>query len=407
MSVLVIDAHGAGVTAAVVSSQGVVLGKAQQSFHQHVPEPGWLEHAPEEIWQATLGATREVLTKVNDQEVTSIGVTNQRDTLVVWDRETLGLPRRAIAGQDRRTAEICTSLRDHGHEARVRELTGLRIDPSCAGTKLMWLAEHEPHTWALVVSGRYATGTLDSYLIVRMTRGTWHVTDVSNASRTLLLDLRTGDWSDELCRLFAVPRDALPDLVPTWGEVAPSEPSVFAGLSLPIAGIAGHQQAALFGQACFEEGAARCAYGSQSHLITNTGATIRRGTDGSVSTAAWRAPDGGLTLACEGALDATDGTDESLEAVASEVRCLVEGMSQAGQQITSLRVDGAAAASDALCQLQADQLGLPVERPKVLDTTTVGAAFLAGLGTGLWDSTEVLREIWSLDRRFDPSGPAL
>ena len=226
MSVLAIDAGTTGVTAVVVSTEGAILAKGYQEFAQHFPQPGWVEHAPEEIWQATLEATREALTRCDAGELTSIGITNQRETILLWDRETLGSPRRAIVWQDRRTAEICERLRAAGHEERVTELTGLRLDPYFSATKLMWLAEHEPRTWDLVVSGRYAVGTVDSYLIARMTRGTWHVTDVSNASRTLLLDLSTGEWSDELCDLFGVPRDALPELVPNWGEIATTDPAL-------------------------------------------------------------------------------------------------------------------------------------------------------------------------------------
>ena len=463
MTVLAIDAGTTGVTAVVVSPQGQVVAKGYQEFSQHFPMPGWVEHVPEEIWQATLEATREVLTKVDAADLTAIGITNQRETVVLWDRETLGSPRRAIVWQDRRTADICTRLRDQGHEPRVSELTGLRLDPYFSGTKLMWLAEHEPNTWALVQSGRYAVGTVDSYLIARMTRGTWHVTDVSNASRTLLFDLEAGDWSEELCQLFGVPRDSLPDLVPNWGEVAPTEPSVFLGLSLPIAGIAGDQQSALFGQTCFDQGDSKCTYGTGSFILTNTGTTIQRCDAGLLSTAAWRSPDGTLTYANEGAIFVTgaavqwlrDGLQivgsaaeteavaatvddtggvvfvpaltglgaphwdphargliigitrgttrghivrATLEAIAFEVRDVLETM----PEIASLRVDGGAAANDFLCQIQADQVGLPVERPKIVETTALGAAFLAGLGTGVWDSTEALRETWSLDRRFEP-----
>ena len=465
MTVLAIDAGTTGVTAVVVSPQGQVVAKGYQEFSQHFPMPGWVEHVPEEIWQATLEATREVLTKVDAADLTAIGITNQRETVVLWDRETLGSPRRAIVWQDRRTADICTRLRDQGHEPRVSELTGLRLDPYFSGTKLMWLAENEPNTWALVQSGRYAVGTVDSYLIARMTRGTWHVTDVSNASRTLLFDLEAGDWSEELCHLFGVPRDSLPDLVPNWGEVAPTEPSVFLGLSLPIAGIAGDQQSALFGQTCFDQGDSKCTYGTGSFILTNTGTTIQRCDAGLLSTAAWRSPDGTLTYANEGAIFVTgaavqwlrDGLQivgsaaeteavastvddtggvvfvpaltglgaphwdphargliigitrgttrghivrATLEAIAFEVRDVLETM----PEIASLRVDGGAAANDFLCQIQADQVGLPVERPEIVETTALGAAFLAGLGTGVWDSTEALRETWSLDRRFEP-GP--
>ncbi|GGO87224.1 glycerol kinase 2 [Nocardioides phosphati] len=465
MSVLAIDAGTTGVTAVVVDPDGSIAAKGYQEFSQHFPHPGWVEHAPEEIWQATLEATREVLAKVDPSTLTGIGITNQRETIVLWDRETLGSPRRAIVWQDRRTAEVCDRLKAEGHEDRVRELTGLRLDPYFSGTKLTWLREHEPHTWALVESGRYAVGTVDSYLIARMTRGTWHVTDVSNASRTLLFDLTTGDWSDELCGLFGVPRDALPDLVPNWGEVGTTDPRTFCGLSLPIAGIAGDQQSALFGQTCFDPGDSKCTYGTGSFLLTNTGTKLERSDCGLLTTAAWRSPAGETTYALEGAifvtgaavqwlrdglqivgtaaetaaiasavpssegvvfvpaltglgaphwdphargtiLGITRGTTRghlvraTLEAIAYEVRDVLETM----PTLATLKVDGGAAANDLLCQVQADQVGVPVERPRIVETTALGAAFLAGLGTGVWDSTDDLKETWQLDRRFEPGG---
>ncbi len=298
-----------------------------------------------------------------------------------------------------------------------------------------------------------------------MTRGTWHVTDVSNACRTLLFDLEAGDWSDELCGLFGVPRDALPDLVPNWGEVAPTDPKVFLGLSLPIAGIAGDQQSALFGQTCFEEGESKCTYGTGSFILTNTGSSVVRSDAGLLSTAAWRSPDGEMTYALEGAIfvtgsavqwlrdglqivgsaaetaaiaatvDDTDGVvfvpaltglgaphwdphargmiigitrgttrahlvRATLEAIAFEVRDVLETL----PELSTLRVDGGAAANDLLCQFQADQVGRAVERPEIVETTALGAAFLAGLGTGVWASTDDLRETWALDRRFEPGG---
>ena len=466
MSVLAIDAGTTGVTALVVDEAGSVVAKGYQEFAQHFPQPGWVEHAPEEIWQATLEAVRAVLKQVDESDLQAVGITNQRETILLWDRETLGSPRRAIVWQDRRTADICDRLRAAGHEERVTELTGLRLDPYFSGTKLMWLAEQEPHTWALVESGRYAVGTVDSYLIARMTRGTWHVTDVSNASRTLLMDLSTGEWSAELCALFGVPRDALPDLVPNWGEVATTDPSVFAGLSLPIAGIAGDQQSALFGQTCFDPGDAKCTYGTWSFILTNTGTSLERSDAGLLSTAAWRSPDGELSYALEGAIFVTgaavqwlrDGlqivgsaaetaaiaatVDDSdgvvfvpaltglgaphwdphargtilgitrgttrahlvratLEAIAFEVRDVLETMP--GDQETPLRVDGGASANDLLCQIQADQVGRTVQRPRIVETTGLGAAFLAGLGVGAWESTDDLRETWQLERSFDPA----
>lgn len=463
MSVLAIDAGTTGVTAVVVEKDGSIAAKGYQEFAQHFPRPGWVEHAPEEIWQATLEATRDVLKRYDASALEAVGITNQRETVLLWDRETLGAPRRAIVWQDRRTADLCTRLREQGHEERVSELTGLRLDPYFSGTKLMWLREQEPHTWALVESGRYAVGTVDSYLIARMTRGTYHVTDVSNASRTLLMDLSTGDWSDELCALFGVPRDALPELVPNWGEIATTDPKTFLDLSLPIAGLAGDQQSALFGQTCFDEGDSKCTYGTGSFVLTNTGAEIQRSDAGLLATAAWRSPGGELTYASEGAIFVTgaavqwlrDGLQivgsaaetqavastvpdtegvvfvpaltglgaphwdphargliigitrgttrahvvrATLEAIAFEVRDVLETM----PALSSLRVDGGAAANDLLCQIQADQLGVPVERPQVVETTALGAAFLAGLGAGVWGSTDDLRHTWNLDHRFEP-----
>jgi glycerol kinase len=470
MSVLAIDAGTTGVTAVVVTPEGTIAAKGYQEFAQHFPKPGWVEHSPEEIWQATLEATRAVLAAHDAADLEGVGITNQRETVLLWDRETLGSPRRAIVWQDRRTADICTRLRDEGHEDRVAELTGLRLDPYFSGTKLVWLAENEPNTWALVGDGRYAVGTVDSYLIARMTRGTWHVTDVSNASRTLLYDLERGEWSDELCDLFGVPRDALPEVVPSWGEVARTDPKTFLGLDLPIAGIAGDQQSALFGQTCFEVGDSKCTYGTGSFILTNTGTEVVRSDAGLLSTAAWRSPDGELTYALEGAIfvtgaavqwlrdglqivgsaaetqavastvEDTDGVvfvpaltglgapdwdpharglivgitrgttrahlvRATLEAIAHEVRDVVDTL-PSRTALTSLTVDGGASANDLLCQIQADLLDVPVERPQIVETTALGAAFLAGLGTGVWSSTDDLRESWQLDKRFEPRGDA-
>jgi glycerol kinase len=467
MSVLAIDAGTTGVTALVVSAEGTIAARGYQEFAQHFPRPGWVEHSPEEIWQATLEACRAAITAYDGPQLQAVGIATQRETVLLWDRETLGSPRRAIVWQDRRTAEICTRLKDEGHEERVAALTGLRLDPYFSGTKLRWIAEHEPRTWDLVVEGRYAVGTVDSYLVARMTRGTWHVTDVSNACRTLLFDLEAGDWSDELCELFEVPRSALPEIVPSWGDIATTDARSFLGLSLPISGIAGDQQAALFGQTCFEVGDTKCTYGTGSFILTNTGSEVVRSEAGLLSTAAWKSPEGELTYALEGAIFVTGaavqwlrdglqivgsaaetaaiastvdssegvvfvpaltgmgapdwdpharglivgitrGTNRghlvraTLEAIAHEVRDVIDTL-PSGPPMTSLTVDGGAAANDLLCQLQADQLGVPVERPQIVETTGLGAAFLAGLGAGVWSSTDELRETWRLDRRFEPT----
>ena len=473
MSILAIDAGTTGVTVLVVTPQGQIAARGYREFEQHFPRPGWVEHTPEDIWQATLGAAKDCLDGWADDggargDLAGIGITNQRETVLLWDRETLGSPRRAIVWQDRRTADICARLKDEGHEERVSQLTGLRLDPYFSGTKLTWLAEHEPNTWALVEDGRYAVGTVDSYLIARMTRGTWHVTDVSNACRTLLFDLEGGDWSDELCELFGVPRAALPEIVPNWGDLATTDPKSFLGLEIPVAGIAGDQQAALFGQTCFDEGDSKCTYGTGSFILCNTGGEVVRSDVGLLSTAGWRSPDGATTYALEGSIFVTgsavqwlrdglqiiddaastaeiaasvEGSDgvvfvpaltglgaphwdphargtilgltrgttrahlvrATLEAIAFEVRDVTATMPT---EATSLMVDGGAAANDFLCQFQADLLGLPVQRPEIVETTALGVAFMAGLGTGVWESTDELRETWKLGREFAPDTSA-
>jgi len=465
VSVLAIDAGTTGVTALVVAEDGRVEARGYQEFPQHFPRPGWVEHEPEEIWVAVLAACRAALV---DRSVTAVGVTDQRETAVLWDRRTLSAPRRAIVWQDRRTTGVCNRLKDAGHEPRVAELTGLRLDPYFTATKLTWLAEHDQRSWAGVLDGRTAVGTVDSYVVARLTGGARHVTDASNASRTLLYDLRAGEWSEQLCELFGVPRAALPEVVPSYGEVGRTDPDAFLGLDLPVAGIAGDQQAALFGQGCYDAGRSKCTYGTGSFVLVNTGSAPVL-SDRLLTTVAWMAPDGALTYALEGAVfvtgaavqwlrdglqliggapeveslarsvpdsggvvfvpaltglgaphwdpDAcgsvfgiTRGTTRAhlaratLDAIAFEVRDVVDAMtSEAGCEVPTLQVDGGAAANDLLCQLQADQLGIPVQRPEALETTALGAAFLAGLGTGVWSSAEELADTWRLDRRFEPA----
>ncbi|HUY45298.1 MAG TPA: glycerol kinase GlpK [Streptosporangiaceae bacterium] len=305
MSVLAIDAGTTGVTALVVTSGGLVAGRGYQEFRQYFPQPGWVEHLPEDIWQATLAACRQALDRAAGPPVGCVGITNQRETAVIWDRATLAAPRRAIVWQDRRTARLCDALREAGHEARVSALTGLRLDPYFTATKLTWLAEHDPVTWQGLADGSLAAGTVDSYLIARMTGGARHVTDASNASRTLLFDIGSGQWSAELCELFRVPRRALPDVVPSTGVVARTDPGSFLGLALPVAGIAGDQQAALFGQACFTPGDAKCTYGTGSFVLANTGSSIVRSQAGLLSTVAWMDASGSLTYALEGSVFVT------------------------------------------------------------------------------------------------------
>jgi glycerol kinase len=305
MSVLAIDAGTTGVTALVVTEAGLVASRGYQEFRQYFPQPGWVEHQPEDIWQATLAACRQALDQAGPGTVTCIGITNQRETAVLWDRATLAAPRPAIVWQDRRTARICAQLREAGHEPRVATLTGLRLDPYFTGTKLTWLAEHEPATWQGLADGTLATGTVDAYLIARMTGGARHVTDASNASRTLLFDIQAGQWSAELCELLRVPQQALPEVVPSTGVAARTDPGAFLGLALPVAGLAGDQQAALFGQACFTPGDTKCTYGTGSFVLANTGPDIVRSAAGLLSTVAWMDGSGALTYALEGSVFVT------------------------------------------------------------------------------------------------------
>jgi glycerol kinase len=474
MSVLAIDAGTTGVTALIVTGDGSVTSRGYAEFSQYFPQPGWVEQLPEGIWHATLAACGQALDHSGAGEAVScVGITNQRETAVVWDRATLVAPHRAIVWQDRRTTALCSAFRDAGHEDRVAALTGLRLDPYFTATKLTWLARHDATLWAGVTDGALALGTVDSYLIARLSGGRRHVTDASNASRTLLFDITAGQWSAELCELFGVPPHALPEVVPSSGVITRTDPEAFLGLSLPIAGVAGDQQAALFGQACFSPGSAKCTYGTGSFVLTNTGPRIVRSRAGLLSTVAWMAADGTLTYALEGSVfvtgaaiqwlrdglgllgsaadseelarsvpdsggvvfvpaltglgapdwdpDArgaifglTRGTTRAhlaratLEAIAFEVRDVTDVMTTetasaaASGPPLALRVDGGAAANNLLMQMQADQLQAPVERPVVAETTALGAAFLAGLATGQWSSTEELAATWKLDRRFDP-----
>ncbi|WP_017557777.1 glycerol kinase GlpK [Nocardiopsis baichengensis] len=467
MTVLTIDAGTTGVTALMVGEDGRVLSRGYQEFAQHYPEAGWVEHVPEEIWQAALAACQSALDAAGTPP-TCVGITNQRETAVLWNRKRGSSPRRAVVWQDRRTAGICTELREAGHEDRVTEVTGLRLDPYFTGTKLTWIKRNDQRAWSGVESGETAVGTVDSYIIARLTGGARHVTDASNASRTLLYDIRRGAWSEEMCELFGVPVSALPEVVPSYGSVGETDPEEFLGLRLPVSGIAGDQQAAMFGQNCYRPGTSKCTYGTGSFILVNTGEETVAPDHGLLSTVLWQHPDGRLEYALEGSIFVTGaavqwlrdglglidtaaqseglaasvpdsggvvfvpaltglgapdwdphargavfgitrGTGRAhlaratLDAIAFEVRDVAEAMARAsGTQVPELRVDGGASANDLLCQIQADQLGVSVARPQVQETTALGAAFLAGLGTGVWSSTDELERTWKLDRRFEP-----
>ena len=386
----------------------------------------------------------------------AIGITNQRETLVLWDRKSLQPIAPAIVWQDRRTADVCTRLREAGHESRVRETTGLVIDPYFTATKLAWALEH------VAGAKNAAAGTIDSWLIAKLSEGHDHVTDASNASRTLLFDIERGAWSEEMAELFHVSLANLPRVVDSSGPISTSVGEIAA----PITGIAGDQQAALFGQACTADGMAKNTYGTGSFVLMQTGARRVASTAGMLTTVAWRR-NGNLSYALEGAIFVTgaalqwlrDGLGiiksaseagplassvpdaggvflvpafvglgaphwdpyargtivgltrgvtrahlvrAAVEAMAFQTRDVVEAMQgDTGRPLTELRVDGGAAVMDVLCQLQADLLGIPVRRPRQTETTALGAAFLAGLGAGVWTEADLAR-LWKLDREFEP-----
>jgi glycerol kinase len=441
---------------------GIVRGKGYAEITQHFPQPGWVEHDAEQIWAAVQQSARQALDAAGakPRDVVAIGITNQRETLVVWDRRTLKPLARAIVWQDRRTAAECARLREAGHEARVREVTGLVIDPYFTATKLAWVIGHVPG------AKDAAMGTVDSWLIARLSAGRDHMTDASNASRTLLFDIGRGVWSEEMADLFGVPLANLPEVRDSSGAISKSDPEAFGGIEAPITGIAGDQQAALFGQACTAVGMAKNTYGTGSFVLVQTGSDRVPSKSGMLTTVAWRRA-GRLSYALEGAIFVTGaalqwlrdglgiltGASEAgpiassvsdaggvfmvpafvglgapywdpfargtivgltrgsgrahlvraaVEAMAYQTRDVVDAMrGDTGRMLDELRVDGGASVMDVLCQFQADLLGIPVRRPRQTETTALGAAFLAGLGAGVWTDAD-LADLWKLDRSFEP-----
>ncbi len=446
-SILALDQGTTGSTALVIHQEGRVLGRGYRELPQHFPRPGWVEHDPEDIFRTTVEAARDALREAGKERPSGIGITNQRETVMLWERQTLAPVARAIVWQDRRTSARCQELRAMGAETMLRERTGLVADPYFSATKLEWMLR-EPEVRRRAERGELAAGTVDAWLVTRLTRGAAHVTDHTNASRTLLYALADRDWDDELLALFGVPRPLLPGIVPSSGLVGEADPEHF-GAAIPIAGMAGDQQAALFGQGCVVPGQAKNTYGTGAFLLMHTGDRRPVSEHGLLTTAACAA-DGGPAFALEGSVfiagaavqwlrdglgiigtasetealarsvpDAggvhfvpafvglgsphwepeargmltglTRGTTKAhvaraaLEAMAFSTLELLEAMiADANREVPTLRVDGGASANDWLMQWQADLLGIPVERPDLVETTALGAAGLAGLATGVW-----------------------
>ena len=465
--VLALDQGTTSSRAIVFDPSGAQVATAQKEFRQIFPQPGWVEHDPQEIWESQLAVAREALERAGlaARDLAALGITNQRETVVVWDRET-GLPlTNAIVWQDRRTAGLCDRLKSEGREPLFRERTGLVLDPYFSGTKLAWILENVPG--ARESAGRLAFGTVDSWLIWNLTGGALHATDVTNASRTLLWDLHTGEWSDEILRILDIPREILPAVRSSSEVYAETLPGLL-GAPVAIAGVAGDQQAALFGQACLRPGMVKNTYGTGCFLLMNTGDRPVASRHELLTTPAWRigarttyalegsvfvagavvqwlrdglglirsaadvealaasVPDsGGVVLVpaftglgaphwdpyARGALvGITRGTTAghlaraALEGIAFQVADVLAAMeADSGVPVAELRVDGGAAVNDLLMQLQADLARVPVVRPRVQETTALGAAYLAGLATGVWKDTNDIAAHWQVERTFEPA----
>ena len=473
--VLALDQGTTSSRAIIFDQTGKPVATAQQEFKQHYPQPGWVEHDPDEIWRTQRDVAREALRSsgLKAEDLVAAGIANQRETTIVWDRQTGQAIHKAIVWQDRRTAAQCAELKEVGAESLVQERTGLVLDPYFSGTKLAWILDNVPGARRRAELGELAFGTVDTWLVWNLSQSKTHVTDCTNASRTLLFNIHTGDWDPELLKLLRVPRAILPDVYPSshaFGMIAPS----VLGAPVPITGIAGDQQAALFGQGCHQAGMAKNTYGTGCFMLMHTGKRVVKSANGLLGTAAAQlgravdARDADKEYALEGSVfiggavvqwlrdelgffkesreieamaatvldnggvyivpafaglgaphwdphargaivGLTRGSSRAhlaraaLESIAYQSADLLEAMQKdSGEKLTELRVDGGAAANDLLMQFQADILGVPVVRPKVLETTALGAAYLAGLATNVWKSRQEIAAQWQIERRFEP-----
>ncbi len=461
----------------VFDERGHIVAQAQLELPQIYPQPGWVEHDPLEIWRTQLATARDALAKagIAANAVRAVGITNQRETTVLWNRKTGQPIHHAIVWQDRRAEPACAQLREQGHAATIQAKTGLLVDAYFSGTKLQWLLDNVPGARAAADAGDLAFGTVDSWLIWQLTQGRVHATDASNAARTMLMNIHTLAWDDELLRLFHIPRSVLPRIVPSSGVLGDTAPGVLGDAPIPIAGVAGDQQAATFGQACFAPGMAKNTYGTGCFMLMNTGDRAVRSRNQLLATVGWQGPDAAgarRTAYClEGSVFMAGATVQwlrdglqmiqsasEIEALAASVpdtgdvflvpafaglgapdwdgrargtlvgltrgttrahiaRAALEAIAlqsadifgamvrDSGIQLTELRVDGGASRNDLLMQLQADLAGVPVVRPQVTETTALGAAYLAGLATGVWQGGDEIAAQWAVDRRFEPSLP--
>ena len=467
--ILALDQGTTSSRAIVFDHDAAIVAVGQQEFRQIFPQPGWVEHDPNDIWATQIAVAAEALGRAHlrPRDIAAVGITNQRETAIVWDRETGAPVYNAIVWQDRRTADFCDRLKRDGHEDFIRERTGLVIDAYFSASKVAWILANVPGARAKADAGQLAFGTVDSWLIWQLTSGSTHVTDVSNASRTMLFNINTMKWDDDLLKLLGIPVSMLPEVRPSSAVYDTVSTTLGIG-GVPIAGIGGDQQAALFGQMCVSPGMAKNTYGTGCFLLQNTGEQPVPSRNRLVTTVAWQVG-GKTTYALEGSVfiggavvqwlrdglgvirqssdveqlalsvpdnggvylvpafaglgaphwdpyargtivGITRGTTAghiaraAVESIAFQVADLLEAVhNDAGIDLSELRVDGGAAANDALLQYQADLLGVAVVRPKVTETTALGAAYLAGLAVGFWESLEALAKHWQVDKRFEPA----
>jgi len=468
-AVLAIDQGTTGSTALVLDRDGRVLARATEEFTQYYPQPGWVEHDPEEIWRVSLEVIGMALDEADlgKGELRAIGITNQRETAVVWDRKT-GVPlHRAIVWQSRQTADICQRIRDDGLEPMITERTGLVVDPYFSGSKVKWILDHYPEARPRAEAGELVFGTIDTWLLYKLTGGEVFATEPTNACRTLLYDIRALAWDTELLDIFGVPEAMLPEVRPSSGVFGTTVPARALPGGVPVAGIAGDQQAALYGQGCWQPGMVKNTYGTGCFVMVNTGSELQRSCCGLLTTVCCDAT-GGAAYALEGSVFTTgaavqwlrdemgligsaveteevaariqdtqgvyvvpafaglgapywdmdargaivgltrgSGRDQiiraTLDSIAYQTRDVIDAMNNdAAEPVLELRADGGAAANNFLMQFQADILGVPVLRPRLLETTAAGSAFLAGLGVGMWRNPEDLEGAWREDRRFEP-----
>ncbi len=466
--VMALDAGTTSNRCILFNKKGEICSIAQKEFTQYFPKPGWVEHDADEIWSTQLGVAVEAMSKigVSAEDIAAIGITNQRETAVVWDKQTGEPVCNAIVWQCRRTAEYCDQLKGRGYTDMIREKTGLIIDAYFSGTKIKWILDHVEGARERAEKGELLFGTVETWLIWKLTRGKVHVTDYSNASRTMLFNINTLEWDQEILKLLEIPEAMLPTPMPSSCVYGETDGSYFGG-PIPIAGAAGDQQSALFGQVCFHPGAAKNTYGTGCFLLMNTGEKPVFSKNGLVTTIAWGL-DGKVEYALEGSIFVAgaaiqwlrdemrliDSAEDSeymaqkvkdtngcyvvpaftglgaphwdpyargtivgitrgvnkyhiiratLESLAYQVNDVLGAMeADSGIRLTSLRVDGGASANDFLMQTQADITGAPVKRPRCIETTAMGAAYLAGLATGYWKSRDEVKENWAVDQIFEP-----